>query len=396
MSSFNENKSTVIETFWNRPKWRNLTFQLIVVALILAFAYLLISVTKGNLEKQNIASGFAFLDSEAGFEISETFIEYWADDTYRKALWVGLLNTVKVAILGNILAILLGLFVGIARLSPNWLVSKISTVYIEVFRNIPLLLQLLFWYSIFTEVLPPVKEAYRPFANVYVSQRGFFLPVFAEHPIWIWVKGLFGLGLVLTVVASFFLKKYREQTGRIIALWPFFLVLTFVIPLVSWLIGGAPLELDLPKLGGFNFNGGISFSPEYIALLLGLILYTGAFNAEIVRAAIISVSKGQWEAGRALGLSNIQNLRLVIIPQSLRVMIPPMTSQSLNLVKNSSLAVGIGYPDFVSVANTTMNQTGQAIEGVILIMLCYLCFSLSISFLMNLYNRMHRLRERGS
>jgi general L-amino acid transport system permease protein len=381
-------------SFWYDPKWRNAIFQLIALATVVGVGLLIISVTRGNLEKQNIASGFGFLDSEAGFEISETLIEYWADDTYRKALWVGLLNTVKIAVLGNLLAIFLGLLIGVCRLSSNWLVSKTSQAYIEIIRNVPLLLQLLFWYSIFTEIFPGVKQAYQPIENVFISQRGFFFPVFAEHPAWFWVKLFFGLGFIFTFISWFFLKYFREKTGKLIPLWPFATVFILLIPLLSWAVGGAPTEIDPPVLGGFNFSGGISFTPEYIALLLGLVLYTSAFNAEIVRAAIISVSKGQWEAGSALGLTKAQNLRLVIIPQSLRVMIPPMTSQVLNLVKNSSLAVGIGYPDFVSVANTTMNQTGQAIEGVILIMLCYLFFSLSISFLMNFYNRMNAIRER--
>jgi len=381
-------------SFWYDPKWRNILFQGLALTFVLSMAFLIISVTRENLERQNIASGFGFMNSEAGFEISETLIEYWADDTYRKALWVGLLNTVKIAVLGNLLAILLGLLIGISRLSSNWLVAKCSQTYIEVVRNVPLLLQLLFWYSVFTEIFPAVKDAYQPLPNVFISQRGFFLPIFANHPTWSWVRFAFYIGLVFSFICHFILKLKREKTGKIIALWPFLLSFLFGMPFLAWLMGGAPLELDVPVLGGFNFSGGLTFTPEYIALLLGLVLYTAAFNAEIVRAAIGSVPKGQWEAGRALGLSKAQNLRLVIIPQSLRVMIPPMTSQILNLIKNSSLAVGIGYPDFVSVANTTMNQTGQAIEGVLLIMLCYLFFSLGTSLLMNLYNRMISIRER--
>lgn len=382
-------------SFWYDPKKRALVFELLLFVAVAIFLGGLVHNTQENLAKQNIASGFDFLVQEAGFEISETSIEYWPDDNYLRALLAGVVNTFKIAIFGNFLAIILGVFVGICRLSPNWLLNRLCAAYVEVARNVPLLLQLFFWYAVFTEVFPGVKEALNPLPGVFVSQRGFFFPVPAQHDIWKWVQVTYGLGLIGSFAANFFLKKHREKTGVQKPLWPFLIVFLVVIPVVVWFGGGAPTALDVPELGGFNFSGGMSLTPEFVALMLGLVLYTGAFNGEIVRAGIESVSKGQWEAGQSLGLSRFQTLRLIVLPQSLRVIIPPLTSQVLNLIKNSSLAVGIGYPDFVAVANTTMNQTGQAIEAVLLIMLVYLFFSLTTSVLMNLYNRSQQLKERS-
>lgn len=390
-----ESETHGLSKLWYNPRTRAIFFQVAIFLGVAFFIAILVFNTQQNLEKQNIASGFGFLTQEAGFEISESSIEYWADDSYKKALWVGILNTFKVAIIGNFLAILVGVVGGICRLSPNWLLSRIFASYVELARNIPLLLQLFFWYAVFTEIFPGVKESLNPLPGVFISQRGFFFPVPVAHKIWFWVKLAFLFGVVLTIVSQFLLKKKREKTGKVIALWPFSLGFIVLLPISVWLIGGAPTALDIPELGGFNFSGGGSLTPEFVALMLGLVLYTGAFNAEIVRAGIESVSKGQWEASESLGLNRIQTLRLVVLPQSLRVIVPPMTSQILNLVKNSSLAVGIGYPDFVAVANTTMNQTGQAIEAVLLIMLVYLFFSLTTSLLMNLYNRSHKLKGRG-
>ncbi len=384
------------QQFWYDPKKRGYFFQFLVFFAIFGLGTVLVTNTQENLARQSIASGFSFLGQEAGFEISESSIEYWADDSYQLALFVGILNTFKVAIIGNFLAIILGIFVGIFRLSPNWLLSKLSESYIELARNIPLLLQLFFWYAVFTEIFPDVKESLNPIPGVFISQRGFFFPIFKEHFIWKWVWMTFIGGGLLTYGTSLFLNKLREKTGEKKSLLPFGLLFLFVVPILIWFFGGAPHELDIPQLGGFNFSGGMTLTPEFVALMLGLVIYAGAFNGEIVRAGIESVSRGQWEASQALGLSRWQTLRLVVLPQSLRVIIPPMTSQVLNLIKNSSLAVGIGYPDFVAVANTTMNQTGQAIEAVILIMGVYLFFSLSTSFVMNRYNRSQQLKERGA
>lgn len=377
------------------PQKRAWVFQLLVLVIVASIVSILVYNTQENLAKQNIASGFGFLSQEAGFEISETIIDYWADDTYRKAIWVGILNTFKVAIIGNILAVFLGIMVGIFRLSPNWLVSRISLWYIELTRNVPLLLQLFFWYALFTEILPPVKQAWNPLPHVFLTQRGFYFPIFESAPGWTAFFWTFFAGLIGCLGVNFWSEKYRQRTGKKPKTTYLYLGLLLIFPLIAWAIGGAPLILDRPQLGGFNFNGGYSLTPEFAALMCGLVLYTGAFNAEIVRAGIESVSKGQWEAGESLGLSRFQVLRLIVLPQSLRVIIPPLTSQVLNLIKNSSLAVGIGYPDFVAVANTTMNQTGQAIEAVLLIMGVYLVFSLTTSILMNTYNRFQQLKGRS-
>ncbi len=388
-------KKEGLARLWYNPKSRALIFQVLLLLMVVTVVGVLVTNTQQNLEKQNIASGFGFLSQEAGFEISESAIEYWADDSYQKALWVGILNTLKVAVIGNFFAILLGVIGGICRMSPNWLLSRIFASYIELARNIPLLLQLFFWYAVFTEVFPGVKESLNPLPGVFISQRGFFFPIPAAHSIWPWVKTALAAGVLLTLGSAYFLKRRREKTGVQKPLWPWVTVFLVVLPIIVWAFGGAPHELDVPQLGGFNFSGGMSLTPEFVALMLGLVLYTGAFNAEIVRAGIESVSKGQWEAASSLGLTRFQTLRLVVLPQSLRVIVPPMTSQVLNLIKNSSLAVGIGYPDFVAVANTTMNQTGQAIEAVLLIMMVYLFFSLTTSFVMNIYNRSQQLKVRG-
>jgi len=377
------------------PKFRALFFQALCFFIVAAGIAVLIYNTQKNLENQNIASGFGFLNNEAGFEISESLIEYWADDTYRKALWVGILNTLKVALIGNVIAIFLGVFIGIARLSENWLLSRLSYCYIETARNIPLLLQLFFWYAIFTEIFPNIKEAWEILPHTYLSQRGLVFPIFATHPAWSRVGWSLVFAFSLSFGLHYLLKRLREKTGRVISSIPIIFAVLLILPFLTWAISGAPTELNIPEMGGFNFSGGMSITPEFVALLLGLVLYTGAFNAEIVRSGIEAVDKGQWEASSALGLTRLQALRLVVLPQSLRVIIPPLTSQILNLVKNSSLAVGIGYPDFVAVANTTMNQTGQAIEGVMLIMGVYLCFSLTTSLILNFYNRRISLEVRS-
>ncbi|HKU45603.1 MAG TPA: ABC transporter permease subunit [Burkholderiales bacterium] len=286
-------------------------------------AWFLISNTLANLEARKIASGFGFLGRESGFEIGETvFMRYSASDTYLRALVVGLTNTLAVALVGVVLATGLGTVIGLARLSKNFLLRSLSGGYIEFIRNVPLLVQLFFWYAVITEGLPGPREALSPLPGVFLSNRGLFFPTFSS----------------------------------------------------------------VPELQGFNFAGGLAVSPEFAALLIGLTLYTAAFIAEIVRAGILAVDRGQGEAAHALGLSRGQTTRLVILPQALRVIVPPMTSQYLNLTKNSSLAVAIGYPDLVSIANTTMNQTGQAIEGITIIMAVYLTISLSISAFMNWYN----------
>ena len=380
--------------FWSDPKKRGYFFQGLVFVAVGLFVYFLYHNTMTNLKSQNIASGFSFLEQEAGFEISESFIEYWSDDTYQRALLAGFLNTLKVALIGNFFAIILGILIGISRLSSNWLLSRVSLAYIESLRNIPLLLQLFFWYALFSEIFPGVKEAWQLIPGVFLSQRGMVLTVFSQHPIWNWVIASFFISILFILLLRALLKSHQQKTGKFISPTLPSLAIFLGLPLLVWLVGGAPTQLDIPSLQGFNFEGGYTLSPEFLSLILGLVLYTAAFNAEIVRAGILSVKKGQWEASFALGLDSKQTMGLVILPQALRVIIPPMTSQMLNLTKNSSLAVAIGFPDFVSIANTTMNQTGQAVEAVALIMMVYLIFSLSTSLIMNIYNRSISLRER--
>ena len=381
-------------SFWYDPKVRGILYQIGVLGFVGLLAYYLMSNTLANLERQAIATGFGFLQKEASFEIGESLISYSAADTYFKALLVGALNTLYVAFIGIVLTILLGTAVGVARLSSNWLVSRLAAIYIEVFQDIPILLQLFFWYAFFYEMLPAPRQALNPVAGVFLCNRGLIFGIPAAHP----AHKYMALALVAAIIALVFVRRWarrrQERTGQPFPMWRTGLGTIVGVPLAIWLLAGAPTTMNVPVLKGFNFKGGVSISPEFTALLLGLVLYTAAFVAEVVRAGIQSVSKGQTEAAMAIGLRPGQVLNLVILPQALRVIIPPLTSQMLNLTKNSSLAVAIGFPDFVSVAGTAINQTGQAIEGVALIMLVYLIFSLSTSAFMNWYNQKMQLVER--
>jgi general L-amino acid transport system permease protein len=287
-----------------------------------------------------------------------------------------------------------GTVIGIARLSRNWLVSKLAQIYVETFRNIPLLLQLFFWWSMLRESAPSPRQAWQPLPGVFVSNRGIIFPVPEANPVHYWMALALLLGTAGAVALRRWARRRQSLTGaRFPAVWTG-AGLIIGLPLMVFLAAGAPLQLDWPELRGFNFSGGHAVSPEFVALLIGLTVYTGAFIAEIVRAGILAVNWGQSEAAQALGLRSSQTMRLIVLPQALRVIIPPMTSQYLNLTKNSSLAVAIGYPDLVSIANTTLNQTGQAVEGIAMIMAVYLVISLTISLLMNVYNRAVALMER--
>ncbi len=298
------------------------------------------------------------------------------------------------AAVGIALTLVIGLIIGICRLSTNWLVSRIAAAYIEVFQDIPVLLQLLFWYALFYESLPPPRMALEPLTGVFLCNRGLIFAVPESHPVyWAMLAG-FLVGCVLVFVVRRWARRRQEKTGEIFPMVRVSIGILVGFPLLVWLLGGCPTGMNVPELSGFNFTGGMSVSPEFAALLLGLVLYTAAFVAEIVRAGIQAVNKGQTEAAMAIGLKPWQIMNLVILPQALRIIIPPLTSQMLNLTKNSSLAVAIGYPDFVSVTNTTINQTGQAIEGVAMIMIVYLMMSLITSLFMNWYNRKMALVER--
>lgn len=378
---------------WNDPGVRSVVYQILVLGLVGFGVWYLVSNTLHNLSVRNISTGFGFLHREAGFAIGESVVEYSPADTYGRAIWVGILNTLRVSIIGIILATLFGTLLGMARLSKNWLLSRVAGAYIELMRNIPLLLQLFFWYAIITEVMPGPREALNPAPGVFLSNRGLKLPSLQGDAV-DWILGGFGLALIAIPFLARWARKRQESTGHIFPLGRVCLALFIILPVAGWLAGGATLAVDMPVFKGFNFSGGISISPEFAALLAGLVIYTTAFVAEVVRSGIQAVNQGQWEAAGSLGLPRGRVLRLVILPQALRVIVPPMTSQYLNLTKNSSLAVAIGYPDIVSVVNTTLNQTGQAIEGILIIMAAYLTVSLSISIFMNWYNKRIALVER--
>jgi general L-amino acid transport system permease protein len=379
---------------WRDARLRGIALQIIFVALIAAIVGFLAYNTATNLRRQNIATGFGFLEREAAFGIGESLIAYSPADTYSRAFLVGLTNTLYVSAIGIVLATILGTLMGLARLSRNWLVAKLAGVYVETFRNIPLALQLLFWWALLRQVAPGPREAWEPLPGVFVSNRGILLPVPRDDPAHLWMAVAFAIGLGLAYAVWRWARQRQAETGRQFPAGWAGISLVLGLPLAVFLGFGAPVALDWPVLRGFNFAGGTSFSPEFGALLIGLVIYTGTFIAEIVRAGILAVSWGQSEAAMALGLRSWQRMRLVVLPQALRVIIPPMTSEYLSLTKNSSLAVIIGYPDLVSIANTTMNQTGQAVEGIAMIMAVYLAISLLISLCMNLYNCAVALVER--
>jgi general L-amino acid transport system permease protein len=382
-----------IRLSWSDPRLRAIVWQFLVVGGVVYVVWYLASNTAHNLATRNIATGFGFLNREAGLPIGESLLAYDPTNTYARALLIGVLNTLKVAFLGCILATIFGTLLGIARLSRNWLMARLASAYVEVARDLPLLLQLLFWYAIFSN-MPGPRQALNPIDGVFFSNRGFMVPLLnwlPAHSVAFW---LFLAGAVATWLYAKRATQVQMASGNRPKVWPVGLGLMLGLPVLAWLVMGAPFTLDRPVLRGFNFQGGGVLTPEFMALLVGLVTYTAAFIAEIVRSGILAVSTGQGEAAGALGLSRGQTLRLIVLPQALRVIIPPMTSQYLNVTKNSSLAVAIGYQDIVSIANTTLNQTGQAIEGIAIIMAVYLTISLSISLFMNWYNARIALRER--
>jgi general L-amino acid transport system permease protein len=378
----------------NDPRIRALLYQVALVAAVILVGWYLVHNTIVNMQRQGIAAGFGFLDREAAFAISESLVEYSPADTYARAFLVGLLNTLYVAALGIVFATILGTLLGIARLSSNWLVRKLALGYVELFRNVPLLLQLLFWWALFRELAPGPRQAWHLLPGVFMSNRGLIFPVPEAHPAHFWMLVAFVVGIAGAWAFARYARQRQMATGERLPVGLVGTGLVVGLPLLVFLLGGAPAKLDWPELKGFNFSGGHSITPEFTALLVGLTIYTAAFIAEIVRGGIMAVSWGQSEAAMALGLRRTWVLRLVILPQALRVIIPPMTSQYLNLTKNSSLAVAIGFPDLVSIANTTLNQTGQAVEGIALIMAVYLTISLLISLFMNIYNKSVALVER--
>tara|TARA_R110000868_G_scaffold877_11_gene6589 strand:+ start:11 stop:1195 length:1185 start_codon:yes stop_codon:yes gene_type:complete len=380
---------------WTNPRVRALVYQIgAMVATIAIFTFFALT-ARENLERQNIASGFGFMNNTAGFGVIQTLIPYSEESSYGRVFLVGLANTLLVAVIGTVFAVALGFVIGVARLSGNWLVSKLAAVYVETFRNIPLLLQLFFWYFAILRPLPAPRDSIVLLPDVFLSNRGVALPAFHATE----ATSIFFIVLAATIAGVIALRRWSRKrklaTGQDFPDGRVSLGLLIGLPLIVCLALGVPAHMEPPVMGKFNFTGGWRLLPEFVALTFGLVIYTAAFIAEIVRSGILSVSKGQTEAAHAIGLNNSQTLRLVVVPQALRVIVPPLTSQILNLTKNSSLAVAIAYPDLVSIfAGTVLNQTGQAIEVIALTMAVYLVISLATSFAMNAYNARVAIVER--
>jgi general L-amino acid transport system permease protein len=381
--------------FYNDPRVRSVAYQVLLCVIVGLLVYSAVSNAVDNLHRAHIASGFGFWNQTAGFDISQTLIAYSAaTSTYGQAFWVGLLNTLLVAVIGIAIATILGFTVGIARLSSNWLLVRAATVYVETIRNIPLLLQLLFWYNAVLKALPDIRDSHRFFGS-YLNNRGLFVPEPIPDQGFGFVEIALVVGIVGALAFYFWARKRQMETGQQAPVVRVVLGLVIGLPLVVYVAAGMPMHLDHPQLGRFNLNGGLALQPEFVALLVGISIYTAAFISEVVRAGILAVSRGQTEAAYSLGMRPRPTLRLIIIPQAMRVIIPPLTSQYLNLTKNSSLAVAIGYPDLVQVfTGTVLNQTGQAVEVVAITMLVYLSISLITSLAMNIYNSRMALVER--
>ena len=395
-------QSSLTRVFYRKgvPLWRDVVVlqwiaQILSAVLVLAFLWFFVSNVLRGAEVRGLSWSYSFLKEAAGFPISESVIPYDEAQTFGYAFIVGLLNTLKVSLVGVVLATILGIIAAVARLSTNWLVSRIASVYIEIIRNVPLLVQLFFWYFGFFQRLPPVQEATALPGPSYLSQRGLYIAWFKPtSTFWLWMIFV-GVAIVAALVLYFYLSRYQVQTGRTTYPVATAFAVLVVLPVAGWfLVGDNPLASNVPVLGKFNFDGGLRVTPEFAGMLVGLVVYTGAFIAEVVRAGILAVHKGQFEAARALGLTQMQVLRLVVLPQSLRVIIPPLISQYLNLAKNSSLAILIGYADVFFVGRTIINQSGRAVPVFLLIMAIYLTISLITSVIMNIYNRRVRLVER--
>ena len=369
-----------------RAGWSGFVFQIVFVVALVWIGYEIVANARANLQSQRITSGFGFLERTAGFDVSQNLIPYSGSDTYTRVFLVGLLNTLVVSIFGIFFATVIGFLVALGRLSPNWLLARISGGYVELIRNLPLLFQILFWYLAVLGALPNPRQSISLFGVFFLSNRGLVIPKPIADP----GLGPFAIAILVAIIVSLLLRRFARRqlfdSGRLITIWPYVLGLLIGLPLVTSLVFGAPVTFEIPELKGFNFAGGSRVIPEFVALTLALSIYTAAFIAEIVRAGILSVHKGQMEAGSSLGLQRGSVLRLIVIPQALRVILPPLTNQYLNLTKNSTLAVGIGYPDLVSVfAGTALSQTGQAIEILGITMGVYLLISLVTSAIMSFY-----------
>jgi general L-amino acid transport system permease protein len=380
---------------YNRPKIRAVFYQFVVLATVVWLGYEFALNAKANLDALKIASGFGFLDNTAGFAVNQSLIPYNESDTYGRVFLVGLLNTLLVAGIGIVLATILGFFIGIARLSRNWLLARLAEAYVELIRNLPLLFQLLFWYLAVLGTLPGPRQSISLFGEIFLNNRGIIVPAPVAGKGAGAVVAVFAVSVIAIVALKLWARRLQMRTGRRVPLLWTCLALLVVPSLLALIATGFPIGFERPELRGFNFVGGVRLLPEFVALVVALTTYTAAFIAEVVRAGLLAVPRGQSEAASALGLRRGLTLRLIIVPQALRVIVPPLTNQYLNLTKNSSLAVAIGYPDLFAVfAGTTLHQTGQAIEIIAITMAVYLAISLITSGLMNWYNAHIRIAER--
>ena len=376
-------------------KVRGILFQILTILGLVAFLWYIGSNTMSNIEQRGIKTGFGFLNDTAGFSIDETPISFSSHDTHARVFLVGLLNTLIISFFGIILSTILGLIIGVLRLSKNWLIKKLAATYIDIFRNIPLLLQILFWYNVVLSALPRPKQSIDFFDSIFINNRGLYIPRPELNSTTITVL----LSFVVIVLGAIFFNKWankrQEETGKDFPVIFVILGSLVIIPIIAYFIGGANFNFDYPTLGGFNFSGGKVISPEFLALTFALVIYTATFIAEAIRSGIEAVSKGQKEAAASLGLSPYQALKLVVLPQAIRISIPPIINQYLNLVKNSSLAAAVGYPEIVTVfAGISLNQTGQALEILTITMLVYLTVSLLVSALLNWFNYKMKIKER--
>ncbi|MFB9952012.1 amino acid ABC transporter permease [Rhizobium puerariae] len=385
---------TLIRSYIYDPKFRGIFFQALTLLIVIAAGWWIFDNTAANLARSGTASGYGFLRGRAGFDIGQALIPYTSDSTYGRAILVGFLNTVLVAVLGIATATIVGFVVGLGRLSKNWLIAKLCTLYVEVFRNIPVLLIIFFWYKGVLDSLPQVRDSIALPFNVFLNNRGLAFP----RPIWgdgAWlIPVAFVVGILATAAMARWAKRRQAETGK-----QFHTIWTGIgliagLPILAFLVMGAPLTFDLPIAGRFNLTGGARILPEFVALYVALSLYTASFIAEVIRAGIRGVAKGQGEASFALGLQPSQATRLVVVPQAMRIIIPPLTSQYLNLTKNSSLGVAIGFPELFSTTSTTLNQTGQAVEAISIMLTVYLAISIATSVFMNWFNAKMALVER--
>ena len=376
-------------------KIRGILFQLLTVIGLVAFLWYIGSNTVANIEQRGIQTGFGFLNGTSGFGIDQSPIAYSEEDTHGRVFIVGLLNTIIIAFVGIILATLVGLIIGILRLSNNWLIAKLAKAYVDFFRNIPLLLQILFWYNVVLRAMPNPKQSFNFFDIIFINNRGLYFPLPEYNATFFTMLGSIFLAFFAAIAFNMWANKQKEETGKDLLVFPFVIGMFVLFPIIAYFIGGSSLNFSFPELRGFNFKGGKTLSPEFLALTFALTIYTATFIAEAVRSGIAAVSHGQKEAAASMGFSPYQSLKLVVLPQAIRIAIPPIINQYLNLIKNSSLATAVGYPEIVTVfAGTSLNQVGQAIEIISMTMLVYLLISLIVSAILNWFNHKMKIQER--